>query len=210
MNFKAPDATGWIMDNNIYKQNLQHLQAIPKRKLVSPQRSQTPIRLPSFRGYLVSKETSGFPMETLSIFGQFISDNLDSSTSESLGDAEHIYYLVDLRNNLVGVACLISDEKMGDIMRKKGWNRVESLGMRPDGIFIFNLCISKSYRGLGLAKNLVSRIISQVSRGVQLRCQVDNNNRSSNSLFKKLGFTEEQKITNSSGQGQTNLVFWVD
>ena len=205
MEFKPPDATGWIMDSKINSQSeWKHTN-----KKILPTYQET-IHLPQFSGTLCSSKSKDIPYN-LKYQGECLVESLlGYEARSSQDDAEHICYLVDTDGLLVASISLISDDKMGNLMMDQGWKNVGSLGMRPDGIYLYNLCVKRKYQNRGLGHYLVSFVLQKATAGAQLRCQVETNNIASRKLFSNLGFLSEAQITNSSGVGQINLVFWID
>ena len=205
MEFKPPDATGWIMDSNI---NSQNEWVHPPKKILPICREV--ITLPKFQGILCSDRFNQMSSDLKYQSECLVDSLLGDKARITQSDSEHICYLVNSDGVLIACVSLISDDKMGAIMMDQGWKNVGSLGMRPDGIFLYNLCVHRDYQHQGLGCCLVSFLIQKASSGTQLRCQVDTCNTNSLQLFRRLGFLPEARITNSSGVAQINLVFWID
>ncbi len=121
-----------------------------------------------------------------------------------------IHQLYD-QSGLIGLACSEYDEIVANLFRKKGCKEVEGLGLRSDGIYLYNLWIKPSLRHQGIGRGFIN-YVEDYYRGVgkkSIRVQVQQNNSNSLQLFNKLGYLVENTLLDPNGKVQLNLSKWL-
>ena len=104
-------------------------------------------------------------------------------------------HLLFRENNLAAILSSELDENIGALLRNNGYKEVESLGIRSNGIYLYNLWVNPSYRNQGLAKKLLRYVETYYRnrRKQSIRAQISADNEISLKLFLNSGYLEEHR-----------------
>lgn len=202
MEFKPPDSSLYTLDHTVIHQETNYTSGNDS-KLSKLSRS-----TPTVYGYynIQTSSPSQFADDLYRQLHRLVATTLGSAATQSISDAELVYYYCDVHNVLRGALCIISDDKLGKIMHVRGHDKISSIGVRPRGVYIYNFCVDTHCQGRGIGTHLLQALLYQIHQDRVLRCQISACNQDSLSIFKKHGFIEEDRITDTRGQSQVNLV----
>ena len=159
-----------------------------------------------------SKFTTIFKHLETTLQNQIVSILINQfNTKLDINNTTKIHQIWNNNNILIALACSEYDEIVGNILRNKGCKDIETLGIRSDGVYLYNLWVTPSYRHKGIGKHIISYIEEYYTYigKKSIRVQVEENNNISLQLFRNLDYLIENKLIDNKGNIQINLSKWL-
>ena len=204
---KTPNLGNWIFDTNIQinRPVNRQIQRYPiSKNKVNKYKDQYNLITNKFNTILFKNINKSLQLKILTILSRQFGNKLDITNNTK------IHYLIN-DNKILAIASSELDEVIGDLFRKKGYKDMEGLGIRSNGVYLYNLWINPLYRNKGLAKKMINYIENYYNtfNKQSIRVQVNDINKISLRLFIKLGYLEESRYL-SSNNVQVNLSKWLN
>ncbi len=220
MTFKTPNLTNRFFDPKIVRKPLEPIYQDKPYPVKIKSQSQINVNNPNnpqkhprlqlpkheLRSEIGPFHELGYPSQKL------ILRSLLNAFQDDLAITENtVIYQLWLNKTLVAVVCSKTDEQVGEIFRTQGVRHIENLGIRSDGIYLYNLWVNPFYRKQGAAKMVIS-LLEKKARQLgkrSIRLQIEDDNQTSFRLFKGLGYLEESRIPTGNKKVQINLSRWL-
>ena len=201
MIIKKPDSSLWLFDT-VIKIEKNEIKKREKpdyhNKITINNLSITHIKFK----YLNEKTKYNIISILLPIFGRKLDIKLDT----------YIHYItIKNTNTIISIACSDTDENIEKLYRSNGWKLKDTIGIKANGIYLYNLLVCKTYQSKGYGKLLCNNIILFYSNlnFKSLHVQIKDTNKLSLNLFEKLQFLKETTLKISNSENIIHYTRWL-
>ena len=196
-----PDASSWLFDTSIKinkkKDTNNDINYVTKKSTYQN------IDIVDIKFNKLSKNNKFIIISNLvSCFGK----NLDINWNTC------IHYIKNNKDNtIIAIACTNTDENIEKIYRSQGWKLKDTIGIKANGIYLYNLFVSKLYQNKGYGKFICNNIIELYKKlnYNSIHVQIKDDNLISKKLFKSLQFIKENSISTSINTSITHYTKWL-
>ena len=196
-----PDVSSWLFDNSIKinkKKNTTNDINYSTKKV-----SYKNIEIVHIKFNNLSKNNKFIIISNLvSCFGKTL--DINSNT--------YIHYIKNNKDNtIIAIACTNTDENIEKIYRSQGWKLKDTIGIKANGIYLYNLFVSKVQQNKGYGKFICNNIIELYKKRNcnSIHVQIKDNNIISTNLFIKLKFLKENSINTSQNSSLSHYTRWL-
>lgn len=123
----------------------------------------------------------------------FIKENFQHIEYNNFGMEQKTIIIVNYENNkIIGCVCLLNNVSLKDILKNAQTNLCNYNFNYENGLFIYNLCVSKDHRNKKIASQLIDISLKMCKRiGIDyIHCHAENE--ISRNLFLKKVFIEDK------------------